>query len=134
MGILEERYPKLAESYKGISVKPDKICLNYPVISFLEEDHEPSFQALTGGNETLRNKLSVEQHIDITYPKTFVWACEDDALVPASNAKRMGEALKRAGVPISCRRSWLQAWRRNFRKGLGGCDDGVYEEIMRVRL
>ena len=98
MGILEERYPKLAESYKGISVKPDKICLNYPVISFLEEDHEPSFQALTGGNETLRNKLSVEQHIDITYPKTFVWACEDDALVPASNAKRMGEALKRAGV------------------------------------
>lgn len=96
---LEKGYPKLTEKYRGISVKADKLCLNYPVISFMEEAHEPSFQALTGGDEKLRDKLSVERHLDGTYPKTFVWACEDDELVPVSNARRMGEALKHAGVP-----------------------------------
>lgn len=95
---LKEEMPHLAEMYEGISIKPDKVCLNYPVISFMEEAHEPSFQALTDMEETLREKLSVEMHVNQRYPKTFVWACADDELVPVSNAVRMGNALKNAGV------------------------------------
>jgi acetyl esterase/lipase len=91
---LETNQRNLADKYKSISAKPNKVCLNYPVISFLKEAHEDSFQALTGGSEQLRKKLSVENFIDYKYPKTFVWACEDDELVPVSNAKRMGEALE----------------------------------------
>lgn len=37
--------------------------------------------------------------MDGNYPKTFVCACQDDELVPVSNAVRMGEALKTASVP-----------------------------------
>lgn len=95
---LKEEEPHLADRYEGISIKPDKICLNYPVISFMEEAHEPSFHALTGTKENLRNKLSVEMHVDNSYPQTFVWACEDDELVPSSNAIRMDKALEDAGV------------------------------------
>lgn len=90
------------EEYGMYSGKPDALCLNYPVISFLEETHEPSFQALTGGDEALRSKLSVERHVDASYPKTFIWTCGDDGLVPPSNTKRMGAALEKAGVSSCC--------------------------------
>ena len=91
---LEEKRPDLAVALRNISVRPDKVCLCYPVISFLAEDHEPSFQALTGGNEALREHLSIEKQVDENYPKTFLWTCEDDSLVPPSNATRMAEALR----------------------------------------
>lgn len=95
---LKAEEPDLAKRYEGISIKPNKVCLNYPVISFMEEAHEPSFQALAGTEESLREKLSVEKHVDQEYPKTFIWACADDELVPVSNAIRMGKALEHAGV------------------------------------
>lgn len=98
---LEKSVPKLAEKYRGISIRPDRLCLNYPVISFEKEAHEGSFQALTGGDEKLRGKLSVEKHISKDFPKTFVWACEDDQLVPVSNTKRMGEALEHQKIPYA---------------------------------
>lgn len=91
-----------AAAYRTQSGRPDALCLNYPVISFLSETHEPSFQALTGGDESLREKLSVEQHIPADYPRTFVWTCLDDSLVPASNTARMGAALEKAEIDHRC--------------------------------
>lgn len=96
---LQREHGALRETYQGISVRPDMVCLSYPVISFMSEAHEDSFQALTDGDESLREKLSIELQVDGSYPKTFVWACQDDELVPVSNAVRMAEALKAAGVP-----------------------------------
>ena len=95
---LAEMRPDLCEKYRDISVRPDKVCLCYPVISFLSNQHEPSFQALTGGDETLREHLSIEKQVDGTYPKTFIWTCADDSLVPPDNAERMGKALSDAGI------------------------------------
>ena len=99
MKVMEERRPDLAEKYRDISVRPDKVCLCYPVISFLSEQHEPSFQALTGGDENQREHLSIEKQVDPDYPTTFVWTCADDSLVPPSNAVRMGKALEEKGIP-----------------------------------
>lgn len=95
---LQAYNPVLAEKYRGISVRPDALSLGYPVISFLEEPHEGSVQALTGGNENLREKLSVEQQVDETYPETFIWVCEDDELVPPSNSRRMYNVLQKNGI------------------------------------
>ncbi len=100
---LAEKRPDLAESTRGISVRPDKVCLCYPVISFASEQHEDSFQALTGGDESLREHLSIEKQVTPDYPKAFVWTCADDSLVPPSNAVRMGEALQEKGVPCMLR-------------------------------
>lgn len=94
-----ELRPDLVGDYEAIPILPDKLCLGYPVISFLEEAHEPSFQNLSGGDESLREHLSVEKHIDPDYPKTFVWTCADDGLVPPSNAARMDQALTDSAVP-----------------------------------
>lgn len=80
------------------TVRPDKLCLGYPVITFGEECHEGSFQMLTGGEESLRSALSVELRVSKDCPKTFLWACGDDDCVPPSNAARMASALKEAGV------------------------------------
>ena len=96
---LEAEYPPLAQKYRCISIRPDQLSLNYPVISFSEDYHKESFLNLTGGREQLRKKLSVEYQVTERYPKTFLWACEDDDVVPISNAKRMYEALKSKGVP-----------------------------------
>ena len=90
--------PELAAAYDSISIRPDKVTLCYPVISFLKEDHEPSFQALTGGNESLREHLSIEKQVDPDYPKTFIWTNADDSLVPPSNTTRMAEALSGMGI------------------------------------
>lgn len=87
----------------GISARPDKIVLCYPVISMEKEIHEGSARALTGGEQgetaSLRYDLSVEYLVNSDYPPTFVWTCADDDCVPPSNAVRMGEALKNANVP-----------------------------------
>lgn len=104
-GLTDEMHAKglkNADLYSSKSGRPDALCLNYPVITFLEEQHEPSFQALTGGDESLREYLSVEKHISPGYPKTFIWACEDDNLVPYTNTVKLGEALKAAGVEHEC--------------------------------
>lgn len=100
-------YGEIAEVLKGETgreippedIRPDKLCLGYPVISFGEECHEGSFQMLTGGEESLREPLSIETRAAENYPVTFLWTCEDDDCVPPSNAVRMAEALKKAGVP-----------------------------------
>lgn len=84
-------------------IRPDKLCLGYPVITFGRECHEGSFQALTGGEESMREVLSIEKRITSDYPATFLWACEDDTCVPVSNTVRMGAALKEAGVRYKIR-------------------------------
>lgn len=101
--------PKLVEELKKsnhsaqmdfgkTSAKPNGICLNYPVISFTSDQHEESFLALTGNDKSLRKLLSAEYHIDRHFPKTYLWACADDSLVPVSNSLRMDRALQKAGV------------------------------------
>ena len=97
---LVESFPVLYERYKDLSARPDKVALSYPVISFENEQHEDSFTSLTGGDESLRNTLSIDLHVTADYPKTFVWACDDDDLLPPSNALRMYQALENAGVEV----------------------------------
>lgn len=97
---IQRELPAYAEKYKNVNLRPDKLSLSYPVISFMEEGHEESFLNISGGDESLREKLSVERQVDETYPKTFIWACEDDPLVPYSNGSRLCEALNKMGVPV----------------------------------
>ena len=96
---LKETDAQIAERLEAVSARPDKVCLCYPVISLVQEAHEGSAIALTGKRENLKKYLSVENLVDTSYPPTFVWTCADDDCVLPSNAKRMGDALKKAGVP-----------------------------------
>ncbi len=94
--------PAWSAAYSRISGRPDKVCLCYPVISFLDGAHDPSFQCLTGGDDSLREKLSVETQVTADYPKTFLWTCSDDALVSPDNTMRMAAALEKNHVAHAC--------------------------------
>jgi acetyl esterase/lipase len=113
---MEEVRPDLAESYRDISIRPDQVCLCYPVISFLSECHERSFENLSGGKEELREHLSIEKQVDPDFPRTFIWACEDDSMVPPSNAVRMGKALEEKKVPFML---------KMYPQGEHGCSLGI---------
>ncbi len=113
---LKKNHVDLYEKFKDFSAKPEKVVLSYPVINFISEQHEESFTSLTGGDESLRDKLSIDRHVPADYPKTFVWACDDDDLVPPSNASRMYEALKIAGVEVCY---------KTYPTGGHGCATGV---------
>lgn len=116
MDDLKMECPNLFEEYAGISCLPEKLCLCYPVVSCIDHVHEPSFQALTGGREELRLPLSIERHVRADFPKTFVWACEDDELVPPVNARSLAEALEKAGVNYAY---------RSYPQGGHGCGIGT---------
>jgi acetyl esterase/lipase len=113
---LKKENEELLSRLGRFSARPDKVALAYPVISFVSEQHEDSFINLTGGDETLRDKLSIELHVTADYPKTFVWACDDDIVVPPSNAARMYEALKKSGVDVC---------HKTYPTGGHGCATGV---------
>ncbi len=96
VGALYDHIEDQTHRYDGISARPDKICLSYPVISFLEDSHEGSCIHHLGENvpEERRRTLSAEMLTSKDYPKTFLWACQDDDVVPVSNAVRMADSLK----------------------------------------
>ena len=94
--------PALLQQYQCCSARPDGVGLLYPVISFLSEYHDGSYLNLTGQKPGLREALSVETHISADYPPTYAFANEDDGCVPASNTKRLEEALHKADIPHLC--------------------------------
>ena len=93
-----EGKPSLYEQYQHVSAKADSVCLSYPVINCISDHHEDSYLNLSGGGDEMREKLSIDLNVSSDYPKTFVWSCDDDDLVPSSNAKRLYAALQEAGV------------------------------------
>lgn len=98
----KKRSKKTAAQYEKVTARPDGVALLYPVISFISEYHEGSYRNNTKEKPGLREKLSVEMHVTADYPSTYAFANEDDGCVPASNTKRLDEALAAAGVPHLC--------------------------------
>lgn len=104
VGALYDHIEDNTHRYDHISARPDKICLCYPVISFLEEYHEGSLEHHLGCEvpEEKRRTLSAEMLTSKDYPKTFLWACEDDPTVPVSNTQRMLSSLKNKTADVCC--------------------------------
>ncbi len=79
--------------------KPNAVVAGYPVITMREETtHAETEMNITGNDESLRKKLSVEEKVDENYPPTFAWACRDDDCVPCINTTYLEEALEKNGV------------------------------------
>ena len=101
---LDTDCPPLAEKLRGVPARADKLCLSYPVVSMLSEVHEGSVLALTEGDGALKEKLSIELHAGADFPRTFLWANDDDPSVPPSNSERLAKRLEAVGVPVLYRR------------------------------
>ncbi len=79
---------------------PAAIALSYPVVSMGELAHAGSRETLLGKDytPTQAEQTSIEQHVDHSYPATFLWHCRDDQEVPYGNSAVLSASLKAAGV------------------------------------
>ena len=80
--------------------RPDALLLCYPVISLLEHTHQGTSDNVSGGDDALREKLSVDRHITPDFPPSFIWHTVDDESVPVENSLLLMQALRREGVPF----------------------------------
>lgn len=80
--------------------RPDALLLCYPVISLFAHTHQATSDNVSGGDEALREKLSVDRHITGRFPPSFLWHTVDDDSVPVENSLLLIQALRREGVPF----------------------------------
>lgn len=100
-------------------VKPYKSVLCYPVLTSGKFTHESSILNLLadGGDDILRNKLSLETQVSEKTPPTFLWHTADDDCVPVENSLFYMEALSKAKVPFEAH---IYEWGGH---GLSLCDE-----------
>ena len=92
----------LAASLGNEPGPPDLSVLAYPVISFVDEPHEGSVEALLGpgADPARRAEHSADRRVSASTPPAFVWHTADDAAVPVGHSLRYAAALASAGVPV----------------------------------
>lgn len=101
-------------------LRPDALVLCYPVAVSWGATHEGSFENLSGGDEKLRQRLSLETCVRRDMPPVFLWHTRDDALVPVRNSLVLAQALDQAGVDFA-----MHIYRRGVH-GLATADERVY--------
>lgn len=80
-------------------IKPNGLILCYPVITSGEFAHRGSFDNLTGGDDSLLEKLSLEKQVNAYTPKTFLWHTFTDGAVPVENSLLFVSALRKYNIP-----------------------------------
>lgn len=80
-------------------LKIDNVILSYPVITMQKEiTHQGTMYNRTLEKPDLVEKYSIEKHVTKNYPRTFIWATENDDIVDVINSKLMSESCKNAGI------------------------------------
>ncbi len=93
--------PELADVAPPERIRPDALGLCYPVAVSRGRTHDGSFKNLTGGDEALRDRLSLEKLVRPDMMPVFLWHTRDDNAVPSRNSILVGAALEEAGVPFA---------------------------------
>ena len=93
----------LAESIAASpeSIRPDTLCLGYPVVSSGAYAHRGSFKYLTGADGALAQELSIENMVGEGFPRTFLWHTAEDVSVPVQNSLLLAQALADHGIGFS---------------------------------
>lgn len=82
--------------------KPGAMILGYPVITMKDATHGGSRQNLLGkereDDEACRRQFSIEEQVTAEFPRTYVWQCKEDNLVPAVNSRLLTERLSAFGI------------------------------------
>jgi acetyl esterase/lipase len=93
-----------------LSARPDFVVLAYPLISFVEGWSPGAFVGSVENffgrravDAVQRQQMSSELHVSPDHPPVFLWTTADDALVPASHARKFAEACERMNVPVTLR-------------------------------
>lgn len=85
--------------------KPGALVLSYPVITLTKDlTHQGTRDNLIGkdAGEAKAEMYSVDNHVDKSYPPTYIWCGDADTTVPPENTKRMARALEDNHIPYQC--------------------------------
>ena len=95
----------MSYTHNRTDYKPSFLCPIYPVVTMSDERyvHKRSRRGALGvwgqWKESMRDSLSIEQHIDADCPPVFMVACEDDMVVKPQNAELLDSVLTVNKVP-----------------------------------
>lgn len=86
--------------------KPSSIILAYPVITMGVLRHGGSAMNLLGPfrSRYIERKLSIENHVDMDYPSTFLWCSKTDEIVNWRNSFLLAHELQVNRVPYVFKR------------------------------
>lgn len=82
-------------------LRPDALILCYPVAISWGHTHNQSFLNISGGEDALRHRLSLDRCVRRDMPPVFLWATRDDNSVPVRNSLILATALDEAGVDFT---------------------------------
>lgn len=81
--------------------RPDAAVLSYPVITADRAlTHGGTMTFITGGDQALGEKLSLEKAVTADSVPAFLWHTAADDVVPVENSLLLAAAYRRAGVPF----------------------------------
>ena len=80
--------------------KPNGMILSYPVITATDKRHDGSIRNVAGNDETLWEKMSLENQVTKSTPPTFIWHTFTDELVPVENSLYFMNAIAKDQVPF----------------------------------
>lgn len=101
-------------------IRPDALGLHYPVAVSWGRTHALSFRNISGGDDVLASRLSLEKLVRPDMPPVFLWHTRSDASVPCRNSLLLAAAMEEAGVDFA-----LHVYRRG-QHGLSVGDETVY--------
>ncbi len=82
-------------------VRPDAVILSYAVLSFNDVyTHSQTRGVITGGDKNLLAKLDVVNNVTKETSPTFIWATQQDDLVPVENSLKYALALQEKKIPL----------------------------------
>lgn len=90
--------PEVADIGEARQLRPDALGLCYPVAVSWGRTHGGSFDNLCGGNDLLRERLSLDRLVRPDMPPAFLWHTREDASVPCRNSLILAQAMEEAGV------------------------------------
>lgn len=99
-------------------LRPDALCLCYPVTVSWGRTHEGSFRNLCGDDEELRQRLSLERLVRPDMPPVFLWHTRSDGSVPCVGSLILARAIEETGVDFAM---------HIYRRGVHGLATGGLE-------
>ena len=112
--------PEVADLGRPEMMRPDALVLCYPVTVSWGRTHEQTFENISGGDESLRQRLSLDALVRGDMPPVFLWHTRDDASVPCRNSLLLALKLEEMGVPFA-----LHIYRQGVH-GLSTADEQAY--------
>lgn len=89
--------------YKPEEIKPNALCLCYPVITSGEFAHEGSIKNVLGSqfdDKKMQEFVSLETQVNKDVPPVFMWHTNEDQSVPLENSLLFATALRKNHIPF----------------------------------